>query len=110
MIHNCDYVSPHAQDSGEGVSNTAQAEHVEPLSPCSICHTGVVYGDGGFRNVECDGDVLFPTEDGMDVGDGIVLVVRRGPCVPSQEAIDRHNINHLPFRSWCSCCVRGRGK
>ena len=31
MIHNCDYVSPHAHANGGGSSSTAQAEHVESL-------------------------------------------------------------------------------
>ena len=24
--------------------------------------------------------------------------------------IDDHEVSHLPFRSWCSFCVRGRGQ
>ena len=27
----------------------------------------------------------------------------------TQEEIDQHNVSHLPFRSWCPHCVRGRG-
>ena len=23
------------------------------------------------------------------------------PCAPSQQEIEGHNVNHLPFRSWC---------
>ena len=29
------------------------------------------------------------------------------PVKPTQEMIDAHNVSHLPFRSWCSLCVRG---
>ena len=29
---------------------------------------------------------------------------------PSQEEVDRHELTHLPFRSWCQHCVFGRAK
>ncbi len=30
-------------------------------------------------------------------------------CLPCQTEIDEHNVNHLPFRDWCSYCVQGKG-
>ena len=30
--------------------------------------------------------------------------------VPSKEEVRRHNVSHLPYRSWCPQCVAGRGK
>ncbi len=32
------------------------------------------------------------------------------PLQPSQEEIDEHELTHLPFRSWCRHCVRGKGR
>ena len=32
------------------------------------------------------------------------------PVKPTQAMVDQHNINHLPFRSWCKYCVRVRGQ
>ena len=32
------------------------------------------------------------------------------PAKPTPEMIAAHEVCHLPFRSWCSHCVRGRGK
>ena len=32
------------------------------------------------------------------------------PCRPSEEEVDRHNLSHLPFRSWCKFCVMGRAQ
>ena len=29
--------------------------------------------------------------------------------LPSKEVVEAHNVSHLPFRSWCSACVGGRG-
>ena len=30
------------------------------------------------------------------------------PILPSKAEVESHNFSHLPFRSWCSACVRGR--
>ena len=30
------------------------------------------------------------------------------PIEPSKEEVDEHMLTHLPFRSWCPHCVRGR--
>ena len=32
------------------------------------------------------------------------------PRMPTQTEIDEHSKTHLPYRSWCSLCVKGRGK
>ncbi len=34
--------------------------------------------------------------------------VKRLPPQVAQEEVDRHNVTHLPFRSWCQHCVRGK--
>ena len=31
------------------------------------------------------------------------------PPVPSKREREEHEILHMPYRSWCDCCVRGRG-
>ena len=31
------------------------------------------------------------------------------PKEPSKREREEHNISHMPYRSWCSFCVRGRG-
>ena len=32
------------------------------------------------------------------------------PTLPADEAeIERHRVDHYPFRSWCKCCICGRG-
>ena len=35
------------------------------------------------------------------------MYVPRGPSDVERRA---HEIHHMPYRSWCQCCVRGRGK
>ena len=35
--------------------------------------------------------------------------VARAPTVPSRWEKERHEVAHIPFRSWCPTCVAGRG-
>ena len=32
------------------------------------------------------------------------------PRAYTQAEVDEHNMTHLPYRSWCTHCVRGRGE
>ena len=32
------------------------------------------------------------------------------PVGPSAKAIEKHKATHLPYRSWCTVCVKARGK
>ena len=32
------------------------------------------------------------------------------PYKPSQDEVEEHELTHLPYRSWCKHCIRGRGK
>ena len=32
------------------------------------------------------------------------------PTPPSREEEERHEVSHIPFRSWCTACVRGKAK
>ena len=34
----------------------------------------------------------------------------RDPKLPTEEERKEHEMTHLPYRSWCRHCVRGRGK
>ena len=50
-----------------------------------------------------------PAEEGLSEEDCQPKVVSVDPGRPSQAEIDEHCIDHLPYRSWCACCVQGRG-
>ena len=40
----------------------------------------------------------------------------REPCVlrdsgaPTESEVERHNVTHMPFRSWCPACVEGKAR
>ena len=60
---------------------------------------GVDVGDGGD-----DGD------EGEEEGGRRKVVRKLDPRTPTAEERREHEMTHLPFRSWCRHCVRGRGK
>ena len=37
-------------------------------------------------------------------------LMRRTPTEPTKQEILEHNLTHLPFRSWCPCCVAAKAK
>jgi glutaredoxin len=43
-----------------------------------------------------------------DPEEGRRAVIRRVECRPEQSEVDEHNVSHIPFRSWCAHCVRGK--
>ena len=79
---------------------------------------GVLGEDPGFANpaespvpICGNGDVANP-EDESDVGEGGMCIrIGKGysePQEPTPEMINRHNLTHLPYRSWCPHCVAAR--
>ena len=74
--------------------------------------------------MEMEGGVA--AEGGSECGDGQALeffegepeaeagrrnpVKMQDPQLPSEEEVKCHELTHLPYRSWCSHCVRGKGR
>ena len=47
----------------------------------------------------------------LDAEDGTSTVIARGhaaPGSPGKDEVERHNLTHLPYRSWCPHCVAAR--
>jgi hypothetical protein len=49
-------------------------------------------------------------EDSDGEAEAEVAVAIRNPETPSQAEIAEHELCHLPFRSWCTHCQRGKAK
>ena len=51
-------------------------------------------------------------EHGEELGEhGSRLPIKiKDPKLPSPEEVKEHEMTHLPYRSWCVHCVRGKGK
>ena len=53
---------------------------------------------------------LAPMPMEAEADDAEPLPAMAAPTRPSEQMIQEHMITHLPYRSWCQSCVRGRGK
>ena len=62
-------------------------------------------GEGQGDQVESDNE----EEDEKEYGEREVKKVK-DLAKPSPDKIEAHERTHLPFRSWCEACVKGRGK
>ena len=70
---------------------------VEESGPLCADELGLVRADD-FGPTSSDDDVVQEAEELKHV---------LAPILPSQPKVEPHNVSHLPFRSWCSACVRG---
>ena len=62
-------------------------------------------------DVEVDGehqDIEFEEEVVGDEVRGPKLL--KDPGAPSPAEVERHNVTHMPYRSWCPICVEGRAR
>ena len=63
--------------------------------------------------VRPEGGAMGETEFEVDTEDELgerKTKKMQDPKMPTKTEIEEHNLTHLPFRSWCRHCVRGRGK
>ena len=77
-----------------------------PLSPFD-CHDGREPGGEVRPRVRAQEEEPQAEEEMPEAKHPVVL---KGPADPTTEEILAHNVTHLPYRSWCPHCVRGRGK
>ena len=74
-----------------------------------------VHGEDPIRSIDEDfeedgeGEGELKVDEACDLGRRIPVKVA-DPKLPSAEEVAEHELNHLPYRSWCSHCVRGKGK
>ena len=87
---------------------SCQAAVAQTFSHPGSCVSPKQQGEGGevFTNEVADADEPQETEVAGQRHPSLV----RDPQLLSQTEIDEHNMTHLPFRSWCRHCVRGRAE
>ena len=91
-------------------SNCRHEAAVQGMEPMSVRPQNVVVCGGARKVVEKLIEV-----DGVsdaDSGDDGARAPRKvqDPKRPSEPEIAEHELTHLPFRSWCTHCIRGRGE
>ena len=79
----------------------------------SVVLEGKVNGETGGENLK---GVCMPIEEDEDATEDQVteeapkIRVLPTPNPPSRQEALEHNCTHIPFRSWCQHCVRGKSK
>ena len=62
------------------------------------------------EDVEYQGWIEGPEDEGGgDAQEPLERKVVSNVKTPKRYEIEEHEKTHLPFRSWCKCCVKGRG-
>ena len=59
-------------------------------------------GNLGEEKEDADETISVEEEEGIEVKVG------KAEKAPSKEEVAMHMVNHIPFRSWCSHCVKGK--
>ena len=63
---------------------------------------------GGVEEEEQRRERSEDEDEGVEEGK-VKMRMRRSPKEPTRAEVEAHRLTHLPYRSWCRHCVRGRG-
>ena len=55
-------------------------------------------------------EIVPEAEEQQEQSAGSKVKAMKAPYQPTQQEIDDHEPYHMPYRAWCTSCVRGRGK
>ena len=78
-----------------------------PVSPGELCPVDVAGTDHAHEDLKHTKITEFDCEE--EAGSRAPVKVA-DPKLPSAEEVETHNLTHLPCRSWCPHCARGKGK
>ena len=69
-------------------------------------------GDGGLPDANVDGHADVIASDAADdvQHDAVNVKSARNPAMPTRREREEHDLTHMPYRSCCRHCVRGRGR
>ena len=105
----CEGTSVNFLEARKGEHQISPHNSVRPLQRTEIMASGHD-SDGDDEN---ESGVIYGGEDPERLAlpkehDVIRKVI--DPKLPTQKEIDDHNLTHLPYRNWCSICVKAKGK
>ena len=98
-------------EAGQEVRNSTRTSKPESESPCGaeICVDDVSEPEDLDHSAQPSASCGTDGERGGESGVRSPKKVQ-DPRVPTQAEVYEHNMTHLPYRSWCAHCVRGRGE
>ena len=94
---------------GEGIFSDSGDEGVAADGADIELGEDVTRGDiDGGRTIEAPADGEEDVEGGDRGEEGQDAQVSKNIMMPTQEETDKQMVTHIPYRRWCSHCVRGR--
>ena len=78
--------------------DSANKDTVSPIDADDVLDEALGPDPGPSGQVEAEDEVIVGTS------------WKRAVNKPSAEEVRRHMISHVPYRSWCEHCVRGKAK
>ena len=84
------------------VSSQSKDKHLTPVSPEDVRMDDEDRDNG--EEVE-----TVEVEERESEEDGREAKVMTGPRKPTKAEVEVHELTHIPYKSWCRHCVRGRG-
>ena len=75
-----------------------------------MAEEAVVAGDSGARGSgEDEAPQVAEEEAAEDASEeGVAAKAKPLQSQPTRDDVAHHNLTHIPYRSWCECCVKGR--
>ena len=78
-----------------------------PFAPASVAGAPTTPDDDD--ELVVDEEVIKEHDPDEQHGDRKIIKVH-DPKLPTEEEVRQHLLCHLPYRSWCHHCIRGRGR
>ena len=78
-----------------------------PFAPASVAAAPTTPDDD--HELAVDEEVIKEHDPDEQHGDRKIIKVH-DPKLPTEEEVRQHLLCHLPYRSWCHHCIRGRGR
>ena len=69
-----------------------------------------VVDEMGEEDDACHANCVVSPVPAVEEEETRIPAMRRAPREPTKSEIDEHNLTHLPFRSWCLCCIAAKAK
>ena len=114
----CKHENQKRSDNADGKPQEDNAESGVPVVRRKSKDDNASFGNADVRErqvAEVDDEFEriirpFRPEDEDELDEAKRPSVTFAPVRPSTREVEEHMVTHMPFRSWCSHCVRGKAK
>lgn len=103
-------ISPSTGEAEGSVKAEGKPMDDQEMKNIEVNNADVMDDEGNGEENGGDGQEDVPPVPEAEGEEARRPAMRRAPREPTRQEIDEHNLTHLPFRSWCPCCVAAKAK